>query len=326
MKDRPFTSILLIFALLIGIATTQAAAQDPAAVLEEEVVIVAPYPPGGSVDVGSRTLSAALERLGVSARVVNRPGAAGVEGTYWTAQRPATGYTVVMPGVPALVFQPLVEDVGYTLDDFDPVALWITASFGWAVQDDAPWQTLDELMEYIRDNPGAVAVGSTGARNTNEWLQHRLASAVDSEITYVSYGGGGEVTRDLIGGHIDVAFGSVAGQIPYLEDGQLRVLAHADPFNERIEAAPDIQSARELGYDIVSYNFFGLFAPAGVPDDIKDALAAAVQQAAEDPEARATMQDRGLSVTFLGPDDMESLLLEVRDEFAAPFLEWEAAQ
>lgn len=314
-----FNALLVLLLSFVAFAQAQ---DNPWEQLDQEVVIVAPYPPGGSVDLSSRTLESALQDLGVSARVVNRAGAAGVEGTYWTTEQPSTGYTLVMPGVPALIFQPLVEDVGYTLDDLEPVAMWVRASFGWAVSADAPWETVEDLLNYVQENPGEVSFGSTGARNPNEWLQQRLAEGLDSEIVYVSYGGGGEVIRDLVGGHIDVAFGSIASQLPFVETGELRILAHADPFTEDVEGVPGVPPMRDYVEGLVSYNFFGLLAPAGSPDEVLDAISAAVAAAAEDEEVINTMTDAGLTMSYLDGDAMREVLIEVRDEFATPFLAW----
>jgi tripartite-type tricarboxylate transporter receptor subunit TctC len=260
---------------------------------ERPIRLVIPFPPGGVYDaVGRPWAERAKAALGTVV-VENMGGAGGSLGAAAVARAQADGYTILLGGGGPLVITPLAASRPPfdPLRDFEPIALLVGTGLAFVVNPALPVQTLPELIEHARRNPGKLSYGSAGVGSVNHLTGELFKSLTGTEIVHVPYKGAGPAITDLVGGQIPLASANVTAQLIALHRaGKLRILAVTTP--ERLAAAPDIPTATEHGLPkMVSQNFIGLFAPAGTP-------AAAIAEVAR--ASLAVMADAAFRQTLIG--------------------------
>lgn len=288
----------------------------------KDLTVVVSYGTGGSTDATTRILAKKLNELGLDVNVVNKPGASGTEGTYWVSQQPPTS-GVFLAGTPtAFHFLAAAEETGYDWTDFDPVAMWSSAAFGFAVPADSDYETMEELIQAAKDSPGEVSVGSTGSGGEYQYMIDQIFTDAGTEIRYVGFKGGGEVATNLLGGHIDAGYISVAGAAPLVRDDKLRLLAHTSEVSNRLEAFPEVPHVRELGYDVAQNSSYALWAPKGTDPELREALAAAVEAATKDPEVIEANNQLGLTIQYKGIEDLKRAAEEIESTVVPAYVAW----
>ena len=316
---KSFKVLVLVFlTLIISVGVSFGAPEQERAIRR---VAIVPYGAGGSTDATARIIASKLSDIGMDIEIVNRPGGGGVDGTYWVSQQPADGSTLIVATPMNFQFIPAAESVGYEWRDFEPVATWSSAAFAFVSLADAPWESLNELLEYARNSPGRVNVGSTGVRGEYEYYVTKLGQEAGVDFNYVGFDGGGDVTTALLGGHIDVGYISVAGTAQLVASGDLKPLAHTSPTIERLAIWPDVPSTLELGYDVFHVSYYSFWAPKGTPLDVRQSLANAVREASQDADVIQQNADRGLIVDFLGLNETYEMAERVEAEVLPGFLE-----
>lgn len=273
------------------------------------VTIIVPYGPGGGVDINTRSLAPHLgEALGQEVVVENRTGGGGVTGHTMGAKARADGYTLTMVS-PGIVNAPwLVEGVGFTPEEYAYIGQVTFVPNFLIVNADSPYQTVDDLLDAMKDNPGDIAAGQV-----NGWPSSAVAQAVflaraDVDAKMVpGYGGGADKMTGILGNHIDFAFVNVNEALPQAEAGKIRVLAAA--ADERSPYFPDVPTFNELGHDVSVGVWRTLAAPAGTPQEILDKLNAALQEALASPELKEDFEKVALTIDYLSPEATEEKVM-----------------
>lgn len=280
-------------ALSIMMATSTAWAEWP----EKSLELIVAYSPGGGTDVTARTLQPLLEKeLGQDIVVVNRPGAAGEVGHATLANAKPDGYTLGIVNIPPMLTIPITRDASFAASDITPVAGLVQDPSAISVPANSPFQTLDELVAFAKDNPGAVTVGTTGVGNDDHLAVRYLAKEADIELTHVPFAGAGPARTALIGGHVSAAALNLGEAMPSASEGQVRILAQ---FGEDTsELAPDVPTAQSLGYDVTMLSERGIGLPAGVDPEIVEKLAKAVKNVAKDEAFQARNRDLYTEVAY----------------------------
>jgi tripartite-type tricarboxylate transporter receptor subunit TctC len=291
-----------LLALLLFFSTA-ALAQYPS----KPIRLVSPFPPGGSVDVVGRLVSAKLsESLGQQMVVENRSGASGVIGTEVVMNSPPDGYTLLINTIPFVSNQFLMPRAPYDpLRDFVSISLVASAPSFVTVHPSLPVRSIRELIAYAKTKPGQLYYSAAGI-GTNPHIAGELFNLLaGTNIIAVQFKGGGPADTALIAGDVGVTFGNVSQQIGHVKSGRMRALAVTSA--KRNSAMPDLPTVAEAapegplrGYEFDTW--FVVAAPRGTPRPIVDTLNSHIRKAITTPEQVKFYEERGLTVIASTPE------------------------
>jgi tripartite-type tricarboxylate transporter receptor subunit TctC len=251
------------------------------------VTLIVPWPAGGSTDTHLRKLSEIASRhLGQPIVIENKPGAGGMLGPSGMARSAAPdGYTLSQLTVVAFR-QPYMQKVDWDpLRDFTYVIGVSGYTFGMVVKSDSPFKTFDELMAYAKANPGKMSYASTGTGTSPHLLVEDLAAKAGVQFLHVPYKGNADSTQALMGGHV-MAQSDATGWGKFVDQGVFRLLVTFGDQRTRWGAP----TAKELGYDIVSYSPYGIVGPRGMDPKVVKIIHDAFKKAIDDPENQRVLQ------------------------------------
>ncbi len=267
---------------------------------------VVPYNPGGSTDPIGREFSRLLEELtGQNVIVHNRAGADETIGiSSYVVDEPGNSHIMGLTSATGIVVQPIVNpDIEYADEnDWTNVVKMIEAPNAFLVRDDAPWETIEDLIEDARNRPGEISVGSTGRVTNNSFAVVGLMEQADIELNLVAFTGAGPAVTAVLGGQVDVAIPTISAQIGFLDAGELRSLGHTG--DQVIPAAPDSVPLGTVGYDLPFSSDYFTIAPPDLDPGERDALIAAALEVANSDEFRQWCEDNGYIWDPTGPDEM----------------------
>ncbi|HZO03855.1 MAG TPA: tripartite tricarboxylate transporter substrate binding protein [Burkholderiales bacterium] len=288
--------VLIAVGLLLG--ATLAHPQDWP---NKPVKFVSPYPPGGSVDPLARMLGAKLgESLKQNFIVENRTGASGVIGTDYVAKSAPDGYTFVFIFDTHAVHQALNPKLPFDpLKDFAPVMIVGTAPMAITTGAQQPYKNFQDVLAKAKS--GGVSLGNVGNGSLAHLTTIVLNQAAGTKFEPVAYKGGGPLSTDLIGGHVELAMASTAAQAQHVRGGKMRALVLTG--DKRSHTMPDVPTLKELGIDVVAHAWWGILAPAGTPKPIVDKFHAELVKAIKLPDVNKMLTEtQGMDVVALSPD------------------------
>jgi tripartite-type tricarboxylate transporter receptor subunit TctC len=247
--------------------------------------------------------------LGQSFNVENISGASGTVGSVIAANAAADGYTLLFTPSDPMVAQPHKLDVPYSLDSFESIAGFSAEPSVIAVRSDSKWKTLDELIADGR-NGTVFSRGHSGVGGINHICLEMFFDQADIKTKDIPFDGGALAIAALLGGHIDVVGGTAGAMVPYIESGELRVLAVA--ADERTDIFPDVPTYREKGFDItVGVDWF-LFAPKGTPVEVIKILEKASMEAAASDAFKNFVKERGQQLLIR---DGKTMMSKIEKDF-----------
>ena len=269
------------------------------------VVMVVPTAAGGTTDLSARMLAQALGPvLGQTVVVDNKGGGNGNIAASIVKRAEADGYTLLMQYSGYHVISPLItKQKQWDQGDFQPVANVISAPQIIVVRADLPVKTLAELMAYAKANPGKLNYASSG----NGSLQHVTGAMLEQQggvkMVHVPYKGTGPALQDLLGGQVDLTFGTAPPFMAHIASGKLRVLAVTG--KERLPSLPDVPTTAEAGYPKVdATSWFAVFAPAGVPKPVIDKLNADIRTVVQSAAFKQKVQEQGATADYQSPQQL----------------------
>ena len=236
---------------------------------ERGILLVVPFAPGAGTDAMGRLIGAKLsEALHEKVIVENRTGASGAIGARSVAQAAPDGYTLLLIASPFTTTAASVSDAGYDpITQFAPVGLIATGPLVWAANNKVAANTMQELLEYAKKNPGRVNYGSAGAGSVNHLVLELLQAKSGVYITHIPYRGIAPATTDMISGEIQLVTGTIPALLGHIKEGRVKALAVTSA--KRSSALPNVPSMAESGlrgFDVL--NYFGIVAPAGTPQGV----------------------------------------------------------
>ncbi len=285
---------------------------------DRPIRLVVPFAPGGETDlIGRMWAQKVAPHLGGSIVVDNRPGAGGAVGATEVARAKPDGYTLLAGTTTTQVINPAATaNPPYdALKDFVAIGIVSTTPTAIIVNPALPAKTLQELIALARANPGKYSYGSAGQgtiTNLTGELFRQLAGGLD--LVHIPYKGGGPAMQDLVAGHIPVLTPILSSTvIGHHRAGRARILAINS--EARLKAAPDIPTAIESGLpDMKVVVFNAVFAPAGTPRAVVDALVQATAKAKADPGFAVDLERAGAEM--VADSTPESATRFIRDEAA----------
>ena len=293
------------FAILAlgALATTlTAGAWAQGAYPSKTVVMVVPTAAGGTTDLSARMLAQALGPvLGQTVVVDNKGGGNGNIAASIVKRAEADGYTLLMQYSGYHVISPhITKQKQWDQGDFQPVANVISAPQIIVVRADLPVKTLPELIAYAKAHPGKLNYASSG----NGSLQHVTGAMLEQQgaikMVHVPYKGTGPALQDLLGGQVDLTFGTAPPFMPHIASGKLRVLAVTG--KQRLPSLPDVPTTAEAGYPKVdATSWFAVFAPAGVSKAVVDKLTADIRTVVQSPTFQQKAQEQGATADYQTP-------------------------
>lgn len=274
------------------------------------ITMIIPAPPGGPTDLGGRILGKALaDALGQPVVAENRPGAATIVGVSMLARSAPDGYTIGALAN-AGVTSPFAmgRDVPYKLEDLEPLG---TAFFDYSlvtVKSDARWQSIKELMDYAKQNPGKLTYGAPGVGSMGQMSMEFVKLAYGVQIVFVPYAGSAPTITSLLGGHVDVGSANISVSLAHIRSGKLKALAVASP--KRVASLPEVPTVGELGKGDPPSFWMGAFVPAKTPAAIVEKLARTMEQVLKDPAITAALDNAGLIADYRNPAETRRFIAE----------------
>ncbi|QWD68334.1 tripartite tricarboxylate transporter substrate binding protein [Polynucleobacter sp. VK25] len=310
MSNRNYLRQLALGFFLIFTALNLSASVFPS----KPIKIIVPFSPGGGSDVITRLLAEKMAGdLGVSVLVENKPGASSIIGTDVMAKSAPDGYTILMTNR-AITVNPWLFKLPYDTAKLTPVMQLVGSPLLLVSSTKAPFKNLNELITYAKAYPGKVSIGNSGVGQLPHLAAVLFEKSSGVELTMVNYKGSGSSTTDLIGGQIDLSFGTVPSFMQQIKNKTLIPLGVSS--TTRNPALPSVPSISEVlpGYDLISW--FGFFAPPSTPKPIVDKLYQSISRALASPDLKARLNDEGLDVTALDPEKFKKV-------FAADLIFWQ---
>jgi len=286
---------------------------------EKPIRIVTPFPAGSVTDLVARPLAAKLaEAWSVNVLVDNRPGAGGNVAAEIVAKSAPDGYTLLIGSTgPNAVNVSLLKSMPYdTLKDFAPITLTATTYLMLVVHPSIPVKTTKELIALGKARPGQLTYGSSGNGATTHLAGALFANMSGVRMIHVPYKGGSPAyTIDLIGGRIDMAFGSVLPSVPHIKTGKLRLVAvTGTQRGTEFPEAPTIAESGLPGFDVRSW--YGVLASAGTPQATIAKLHTELARALSLPDVKAQYAAGGLVATSNTPAEFSAFVRAEHDKWA----------
>ena len=274
----------LVLMWLVAIAVPAAAQQTYP---NRPVRWIVPFPAGGPTDTLSRVLAAKLtERWGQSVVVENKGGASGGIGSDAVAKAAPDGYTIMLGtqsthGSNAIFFPDLPYD---PIKDFQPLTLIGTACMALVVAPSVPATTVQELVDWIAKQDGAVNYASAAPGSSQHVAAELMLKRAGVKATHVPYRGSAAAMPDLMASRVAFMFDNLPSALPQARAGKVRALAQT--CATRSPSAPDLPTMPEAGFpDFTIEGWYGIFAPARTPRPIVDKLTADINRALLEPDS-----------------------------------------
>ncbi len=296
LHDMLFNYLFLLI-FLINASVTNSHAQPPRAPSnypERPIRLIVPFPPGGANDILARLVGPRLTSAwGQPVIIDNRPGAGGITGTALAAKTAPDGYTLVLvPATHAINVSLYAKPPYDAVNDFAPVALLATAPYMLVANNAVPVRSVKELIALAKSKPGQLNYASVGVGNATHLMGELLKSLAGIDITHVPYKGGAAALTELIGGQVQLYFGSVSAIQPQAKAGRMRPLAVTGL--KRSQAAPEVPTLDEAGvpgYDAAGW--WGILAPAKSPAERINKLNAEIVAMISSADTQRWMRDQG---------------------------------
>jgi tripartite-type tricarboxylate transporter receptor subunit TctC len=280
------------------------------------VHMVVGFAAGGGADIMARLVGQPLgERLGQQIVVDNRPGAGTNIGTEVVAKAPPDGYTLLLANSPNAINETLYDNLSFDfLRDFVPVASIGRVPLVMVVNPALPVQTVAEFIAYAKANPGKVNMGSGGNGAPDHMSGELFKAMTGIPMLHVPYRGVAPATADLLGGQIQVIFGTMPALISLIKAGKLRALAVTTAT--RSNQLPDVPTIADTVPGYEASQWYGICAPKGTPADVIDKLNRETNAVLADPKLVPKLAELGASVLSGTPADFGKLIVDETAKWA----------
>ena len=273
------------------------------------MTLLVPYPPGASTDQVARLVAQRWSAItGQTLVIENRGGANGNVGAAVVAKSPPDGSRILLATQPIVSINPFIyKDAGFDANkDLTPLTCGVNAVVALVAHPSLPANTVAELIDYGKRNPGALQYGTAGSGSPQHIGGLLLAQRAGIGLTHVPYRGGGPMVTDLVAGHIKLGIVSLSAVKAHVADKRLKVLAIGE--KTRFAGAPDIPTVAETLPGFSGELWVGLFVGAGTPEAIVRKLAQEVEAVVAAPDVQEKFAALGVEKLNGGPDTLARML------------------
>lgn len=294
--------MLRIVFLALGLLWALPAAAQPYP--SQPIRLIAPFPPGGSVDIMARLIAEPLAgQLGGKIVIDNRSGASGNIGMEAAARAKPDGYTVVLNTIPLATNQALFDKLSWDpVKDFAPIGMVATAPHVLVVPTKVKASKVDDLIKLARTNPGKLTYASAGVGTTFHLCAEMFKDSTNTFILHVPYRGGGPALLDTLGGQVDMSFPTLSAALPHVKAGNLRALGVTS--TTRSPLLPDVPTLQEAGVkDFQFTQWLVLLAPANTPKEVVAHLNEGLRKTLTSKDVRDKFSQQGFDAFVTTPDE-----------------------
>jgi tripartite-type tricarboxylate transporter receptor subunit TctC len=303
-------------ALVLG---SYAALATPAKA-QQELTLIVPSGIGGSADITSRLLSAKLTESGLPTKVLNRSAGAGVEGTLHVLRSSPDSGSILVGGPNGLLLAPARENLPYTVDSFDPICMFSTATFVLVVKSTKA-DSVKDLLEQAKMR--YVSVGT--ATSEAHYLIDTLFDLSGSKLTHVPYRSAGDAARDLLAGVIDAAYISLASIAGAVEAGEVKLLVQTTDDGSALRAYPNVPHISSIGFNhpaLYAYHWHGLYVSKNAPRVLVNTVANVVREICADSGFISAHDNRGMVVRYMQSNELRHHHNMTIDRLVKPYMKW----
>ena len=299
-----------MLALALAVSAVATPTADAQIYPAKAVRIIVPFAAGLVPDVVTRLISEKMSAsVGQPVIIENRVGAGGRIAAEFVAKSAPDGYTLLLGSASTHVVGPLlVKAMPYDpIKDFTPITAAVSPVSGVVINGALPVNSVKELVDYARKNPGKVAFGSNGIGSSSHLVGELINMTAGIDMLHVPYQGSNEVLNAVLSGQVQLSFTSPGSVTQYLPSGKVKVLALLP--GQRYPGTPNIPTLAEAlpGYESVT-DWFGFFGPAGLPQPIVQRVHGEVAKALSVPDVRAKLDAQTMLVMASTPDDFAAML------------------
>ena len=286
--------ILSTLAACAALAAACGAASAQAAYPCNTVKLVSPYPPGGTTDLLARLIQPGLSKeLGTVVIVENKAGASSNIGTEQVALAAPDGCTLLLGNNTGVAINRNLYKLRVDpVKGLAPIGQVASVPLVLYVNANVPAQSLQQLVELVKKNPGKFSYASGGSGSPQHLMGELLKLEQNIDVVHIPYKGQGPAMQDVVSGQVQMAFETTSVIVPQLASGRLRALATTSA--QRAKSLPNVPTMKELGMaDFVTENWYGLFAPAKTPPALVQRLGQALDTVLDAKEVRASLEKMG---------------------------------
>jgi len=279
------------------------------------VRVIVPAAAGGPADTLARLLGQWLqERLGQPFVIDNRPGAGSNIGTEVVVRAPADGYTLLLATMSNATNATLYDKLKFNfIRDIAPVAGIDREPNVMVVNASVPAKTVSEFIAYAKANPGTITMASIGIGSSPHLIGELFKMMTGVDLVHVPYRGGAPAVTDLLGGQVQVYFGTASASVEHIRAGRLRALAVTTATQS--DAFPDLPTVADVVPGFEASTWFGVGAPKNTPAEIIDKLNNEINVGLVDPKIKARLADMGGVPLVLSPADFGKLIAEETEKW-----------
>lgn len=308
---KPIT-IATAFAALCALSPL--AAQSADSFPTKPMTYIIPFNAGGESDVSARYQQAEWEKVtGQPVVIQYQPGAGGAQAWSQLNSIEGDGYTIMGINLPHTVLQPIAGSVGYKTEDLTPVHYFHYTPNAIFVRKDSEFETLGQLIEYAKANPGMVTFAGSGSNSANNLAAVQFNELAGVTTTYVPFSGTGPSLTAILGGQVTAGFNYATSGVN--QGDEMRMLAVAS--DERMPAFPDVPTFKELGLDLVGGAYRGVAVPASTPEELRQRISDIVSEINAQPDFIEKMESGGFVLTDIGYDEMNDFVAKRVEEYTA---------
>jgi tripartite-type tricarboxylate transporter receptor subunit TctC len=310
-----FLRILISAYLAVGLLATPTAASAQSYPIKP-LHLVVPFPPGAGTDMFARVIANKLcESLGQPVVVENKPGGGATIGTDFVARSAPDGYTLLLSTTSHAINPSVFARLPYdTLKDFVTVTQVASVPIVLVVHPSVPAQSVKELVDYAKSNPGVLNMGSSGSGTIFHLAGELFKSTAGIDMVHVPFSGGGPALAALLAGQVNVLFETSLTVQTYMKAGKLRALAVGSA--ERAPGLPDVPTMAESGFPGFSaVNWYGVYAPAGTPREIVMKLNQEIVKALNLPDVKERFVSQGAVLIGNTPEQHSAFLKAEMDKW-----------
>ena len=310
MKKKLISRFLVatVVASLLSITATAIAEEYP----DKPINYVIPFGPGGESDITARHQQSFFKDLfGENLVISYKPGGGGAVGWSQLNKMQGDGYNVMGINLPHIILKPRQKAVGFKTEDLVGVYMFHYTPDAVVVNQDSPFKTLQDLIDYAKENPKKTTMSGSGKGTANHLAQLRFDKMAGIKTTYVAFKGTGKAVTALLGKQVKAEWGYTSVGAKHPE--KVRMLAVA--MEERHPTFPDVPTFKELGFDLIGGAYRGIAVPKSTPEPIREKLSAMIGEINAQPEFKKRMERDGMALLSIDYKEYPAFMEKMTDVY-----------